>query len=208
MRSIIIQDDVKLVEARLKQFEDRTGCELLLVVANSSDPYPGATFRFGIISTFIISLVFTYYLEFHHAYLYPLSFFALTLLMSYVGHFSWAKRLALSDWEVERETAEKALEYFHTLGTTKVSHKVTAMIMVSVLEKKIHILVDEKLKEQIDPSELQELVSIMQKHFKAGNMGLGFIQSIDSLEEKILLDFGGKINNLGSSELKDIIHFT
>lgn len=208
MRSIIIQDDVKLVEARLKQFEDRTGCELLLVVANSSDPYPGATFRFGIISTFIIALVFTYYLEFHHAYLYPLSFFALTLLMSYVGHFPWAKRLALSEWEVERETAEKALEYFHTLGTTKVSHKVTAMIMVSVLEKKIHILVDEKLKEQLDQSELQELVAIMQKHFKAGNMGLGFIQSIDSLEEKILLDFGGKINNLGSSELKDIIHFT
>ena len=38
-------------------------------------------------------------------------------------------------------------------------------------------------------------------------MGLGFIQSIQSLESKILNDFGGKISDANPSELKDQIHF-
>lgn len=207
MRHILIQDDVTLVEDRLKLFEKNTGCELLLVVANASDPYPGASWRFGLLGGFLLSLIFSYYFEFHHAYLWPISFFALCLFMTWIGHFSWAKKIALSDWEVDRECLEKAMEYFHTLGTSKVSHKVTAMIMVSVLERRIHVLVDEKLKSQITQAELDELVLIMKKHFSAGNMGLGFTQSIQSLEEKILKDFGGKVSDVSPSELKDSIHF-
>lgn len=207
MRQILIQEDVKIVEDRLKEFEARTGCELLLVVANASDPYPGASWRFGVIAGFLMSLVFSHYFEFHHSFLWPVTFLILTLLMTWIGHFSWAKRLTLSDWEINRETSEKALEYFHTQGTSKVSHKVTAMIMVSVLEKNIQVLIDEKLKTQITRPELDELIIIMQKHFRAGNMGLGFTQSIHSLEEKILKDFGGRVSDAKPSELKDTILF-
>lgn len=207
MRHILIQDDVTLVEDRLKQFEKNTGCELLLVVASSSDPYPGASWRFGMFGGFLLSLIFSYYFEFHHAYLWPISFLILCLFMTWVGHFSWAKRLALSDWEVDRECSEKAIEYFHALGTSKVSHKVTAMIMVSVLERRIQVLVDEKLKTQITQAELDHLVSLMKTHFKAGNMALGFTSSIQHLEEKIIQDFGGKVSDVSPSELKDTIHF-
>jgi uncharacterized membrane protein len=82
------------------------------------------------------------------------------------------------------------------------------MIMVSVLERKIIVLVDEKLKSKISNTELDELVVIMQKNFRAGNMGLGFIQSIEGLEQKILKDFGGKVSDINPSELKDQIIFT
>lgn len=207
MRDILIQEDVKLVEERLKTFESNTGCELLLVIANSSDPYPAASLRFGIAAGFLISLVFSYYLEFHQSMLWPVSFFALTAFMTWIGHFNFAKKLALSDWEVARECREKAIEYFHTLGTSKVSHKVTAMIMVSTLEKNIQLLIDEKLKTQLTQAELDELIQIMKTHFKAGNVGLGLINSIAKLEEKILKDFGGKVSDVQPSELSDTIHF-
>jgi len=208
MKEILIQDDIKLVEARLKQFELNTGCELLLILAKNSDEYPGAAWRFGVLSSFIITFIFSLFFEFHHAYFWPLSMLILIILMVWVGHFSWTKRLALSDLEVQRECMEKAIEYFHSLGTSKVSHKVTAMIMVSVLERKIIVLVDEKLKSRISNIELDELVVIMQKNFREGNMGLGFIQSIESLEQKILKDFGGKVSDINPSELKDQIIFT
>lgn len=207
MRDMLIQEDVKLVEERLKKFESNTGCELLLVIANASDPYPAASLRFGIVAGFLISLVFSYYLEFHQTMLWPVSFFVITALMTWVGHFSFAKKLALSDWEVARECREKAIEYFHTLGTSKVSHKVTAMIMVSTLEKNIQLLIDEKLKTHLTQSELDELIEIMKTHFKAGNVGLGLINSIEKLEEKILKDFGGKVSDVAPSELSDTIHF-
>lgn len=207
MRNILIQDDVALVEARLKQFESNTGCELLLVITNASDPYPGASWRFGLIAGFVVSLIFSYYLEFHQGWMWPVSFLIVCLFMTWVGHFSWAKKLALSDWEVHRECKEKALEYFHTLGTSKVTHKVTAMIMVSTLEKNIQVLIDEKLKTQITPIELNHLIEIMKVHFKAGNVGLGLISSIEKLEEKILHDFNGRVSEVRPSELADTIHF-
>jgi uncharacterized membrane protein len=207
MRNILIQDDVALVESKLKQFENNTGCELLLVITNASDPYPGASWRFGLIGGFVASLIFSYYLEFHYSWMWPVSFLVISLFMTWLGHFDWAKRMALSDWEVQRECKEKAVEYFHTLGTSKVSHKVTAMIMVSTLEKNIQLLIDEKLKTEVTQAELDELIEIMKTHFKVGNVGLGLINSISKLEEKILKDFNGKVSEAHASELSDTIHF-
>jgi len=207
MRQLMLQEDVTLVEGRLKQFEANTGCELLLVCAESSDLYPAASWRFGMIGGFILTFIFSLFFEFHHGYLWPVAMFVLTVLMVWIGHYNWAKKIALSDMETDRESLEKAIEYFHTLGTSKVSHKTTAMIMVSILERKIYVLVDEKLKAEISQAELDELIAIMQKHFKAGNMGLGFISSIEALEAKILKDFGGKVSQVSPSELSDKIHF-
>lgn len=207
MRGIIIQDDVKSIEEKLKIFEKNTGCELLLVHAKQSDAYPAASWRFGTLAGFALTFIFSLFLEFNHGYFWPLAMLLFTVIMVWVGHFPWAKKFALSNIEIERETMEKAVEYFHTLGTSKVSHKVTAMIMVSVFEKRIIVLVDEKLKTQITQAELDDLVNIMRTHFRAGNMGLGFMQSIESLEQKILKDFGGKVSEVNPSELKDQILF-
>lgn len=207
MKQLMLQEDVTLVESRLKEFEANTGCELLLVCAESSDLYPAASWRFGIIGGFALTFIFSVFFEFHHGYLWPIAMFIATIFMVWVGHFNWAKKFALSDIETNRESLEKAVENFHTLGTSKVSHKTTAMIMVSILERKIFVLVDEKLKTEITQAELDELVAIMQKHFKDGNMGLGFISSIQALEAKILKDFGGKLSAASPSELSDKIHF-
>lgn len=207
MKQLLLQDDIKHVEDRLKVFEQNTGCELLLVCAKSSDLYPAASWRFGILSGFALTFIFSLFFEFHHGYIWPIAMLVATAVMVWVGHFDWAKKFTLSDLETDRETQEKAIEYFHTLGTSKVSHKVTAMIMVSILERKIIVLVDEKLKTEITQAELDELVQIMQKHFREGNMGLGFTQSIDSLETKILKDFNGKVSDVNPSELADQIRF-
>lgn len=207
MRNILIQDDVKLIESRLTRFEENTGCELLLIMAKESDLYPGASMRFGLLGGFLLTFIFSLFFEFHHGYLWPLTMLTLSFIMIFVGKFPWAKKLALSDIEVNRESLEKAVELFHTMGTTKVTHKVTAMIMVSLLERKIHVLVDEKLKTELTQEELDDLVSIMQRHFKEGNMALGFTQSIESLEKKILKDFQGKVSLNHASELDNKLHF-
>lgn len=207
MKNMLQQDDIIEIEKKIKSFEANTGSDLLIVCAKTSDEYPAAPLRFGVISGFLITFIFSLSFDFHHNYLWPLAMMLMIFIMTWVGHFSWAKRLALSDLEIHRESMEKALEYFHNLGTSKVSHKVTAMIMVSFFEKKIIVLVDEKLKSEITQAELDELITIMQKHFKTGEMAQGLIQSITSLEEKILKDFGGKVSDTDPSELENIIHF-
>jgi uncharacterized membrane protein len=203
----MLQEDVKVVEARLRQFEERTGCELLLVVAGQSDEYPAAPFRFGIVGSFLFNLAFSHYYEFQYAEMWPVLFIITFLIFTWIGRFPVFRKFALSEWEVARESREKAIELFHTEGTSRVTHQLTAMIMVSALERQIHVLVDKKLKEQISQQELDDLILIMQKHFRSGNMALGFCESIASLEEKILKDFGGKVEVKAPGQLKDTILF-
>lgn len=207
MKAIMLQDDIKAVETRLRQFEENTGCELLLVVASQSDEYPAAPFRFGLVTSFLFNLAFSHYFEFEHAELWPVMFFITFLVFTWIGKFPAIRKFALSDWEVDRETREKAVELFHTEGSSRVTHQVTAMIMVSVFERQIHVLVDNVLKTRISQQELDDLILIMQKHFREGNMALGFTDSIKSLEEKILKDFGGKVGDKHPGELKDTILF-
>lgn len=207
MKDILLQDETKLIEEKIKQFENRTGCELLLVLAKTSDEYPAAPWRFGVISGFLFTFIFSLFFDYHLSYLWPVMMLILTLLMAWIGNFPKIKRFFLSDVEVNKEFFEKAIESFHTLGTSKVSHKVTAMIMVSVLERRIIVLIDEILKQKITQEELDELITLMQKYFREGNMGKGFVASIESLEEKILKDFEGRVTNNNSSELSDRIHY-
>ncbi|HLW58281.1 MAG TPA: TPM domain-containing protein [Bacteriovoracaceae bacterium] len=207
MKAIFNQEDLELVEDQIKKFEKATGADLLVVVADSSDPYPAAPWRFGFVFTVLISFVFTYYAEFNHPLLWPLFFMLLMVLGVWLGHFSWAKRLTLAYWEIERECKEKAIELFHSLGTSQVSHQVTAMIMISLYEKEIQVLVDKKLTEKIDQNELNRLIELMKTEFKHGNFAAGLIKSIKALEEKITKDFGGPVCDNSTSELHDTVIF-
>lgn len=207
MKNIFNNEQLSTVENKIKLFEQNTGCEMLLVVANEADDYPAASMRFGLISAFAITLVFSNYFHFTHMYLWPVSFFVIAWIMIWVGQMPWAKRMGLSDIETDRECREKAIELFHSLGSSKVSHKVTALIMVSVLERNIQVLVDEALKAKLSQNEIDDLVIIMQEHFKQGHMSEGLVASMQSLEDKILRDFGGKASTASSSELQDKVIF-
>lgn len=207
MEAVLSQAELSAVETKIKEFELSTGCEMLLVVAKAADHYPAASMRFGLWAGLVVTLIFSNYFHFQEGYLWPVSFFAIAWICIWIGQYPLFKRLGLSENETDRECQEKAIELFHTLGSSKVTHKVTAMIMVSALERNIQVLVDQRIKEQISQNEIDDLVIIMQKHFKAGNLKDGLIASMQSLEDKILRDFGGKASNASPSELKDTVVF-
>jgi len=203
----LTNSEIQSIEERIKTFETKTGTELLLVITNASDPYPGASLRFGVVSSLLTTLVISYYIELSHQSLWPLIYFGNFIFFSWIGHFSWAKKMALSTLETERECSEKALEFFHTLGTQKVSHQATVMIMLSLLEKKVEILVDEKIKEKIVQADLDELMNLMITHFKQKQFSQGLEKSIESLESKIIQKFSGKVLDTPPENLSNVIHF-
>lgn len=207
MDKLLNQSDKNKVNDAIKKFEAATGAELLFVITNSSDPYPAAILRFGIITSFLSTFFFSLFFDFYQSYYWPLLSFSTFILFTLMGRFSWAKKMALSKWEIDRETKEKAVEYFHTLGTSKVSHKVTVMIMVSLLERRIQILVDEKLKEHLKESDRNELIQLMSTYFKSNDHFSGITKAIDLLESKILEKFKGKVSEHHQSEISNSVYF-
>jgi uncharacterized membrane protein len=207
MQKVLKPDELKQIEQRIKAFETTTRCELLMVMAESSDAYPGAAWRFGVMGGFLISLAFSYYFELQHSHYWPVLMLIMIFFMTWIGHFPWAKRLTLSQWEVDQQCMQRAVECFHSMGTTKVSHKVTAMIMISKLEQNIEVLVDEVLKQKISAADLQQLVGSMREHFRQRHMAQGLLASIQTLEEKIITAFSGPVSDVNPDELDNTIHF-
>lgn len=207
MRHLINAQDRDLIEQAITSFEEKTGCEMLLILTDSCDDYPAASLRFGLFATLASTLVMSYFFEFHHGYIWPLLFFILMLLFSWLGQMDRFKRFGLSDVEVNRESQEKAIELFHTLGSSRVSHKVTAMLLISELERKFQILVDETLKEKISDKDLEDLVQVIQANFRAHAPAKGIIESLSLFEKKILSSFTGKVSSAAPNELQNQIIF-
>jgi uncharacterized membrane protein len=207
MRHLINAQDRELIERSITNFEEKTGCEMLLIVTDTCDDYPAASLRFGLFATLAVTLILSYFLEFHHGFIWPILFFVFALLFSWLGQFDSFKRFGLSDVEVERECREKSIELFHTLGSSKVSHKVTAMLLISELERKFEILVDETLREKISDKDLGDLVNVIQKNFQAHEPAKGIIESLSLFEEKILSAFGEKVSSATPNELQNQIIF-
>jgi len=203
----LTNSEIQSIEDRIKKFETATGTELLLVITDASDPYPAASLRFGVVSSFLLTLLFSYYFELTHQSLWPVILFGNFLFLTWIGHFPWAKKMALSQLEINRECKEKAIEFFHTLGTQKVSHQATVMIMLSLFEKEVEILVDEKIKQKISQVDLDELMNIMITHFKQKEFSQGLEKSIETLENKILQKFSGKVLDTPPENLSNVIHF-
>lgn len=201
------QEEILNIESNIKKFETTTGTELLVVIAKQSDPYPAASLRFGFISSFLSNLILSYYFELAHQTLWPILFLGSFLFFSWIGHFSWAKKMALSTIEIKRECKEKAIEYFHSLGTQKVNHQATVMLMISILEKRIELLVDEKVKEKISQNDLEELITLMTGYFKNQNFSAGILTSIQVLENRIIDKFSGKVMDTNPDYLTNTIHF-
>lgn len=207
MRHLIHTADKELIEKAIASFEEKTGCEMLLIVTDTCDDYPAASLRFGLFTTLALTLGLSYFFEFHHGFIWPLLFFVFALLFTWLGQMDVFKRLGLSDVEVNRECREKAIELFYTLGSTKVSHKVTAMLLISELERKFEILVDEKLNEKFTDQDLQDLVEVIQKNFKSHAPAKGIQESLKLFEEKILRAFSGKASPAAPNELRNQIIF-
>lgn len=199
--------DIQLIEAKIKEFETNTGSELLMVIANACDEYPGAVWRFSIVSSLSIAFIISFFFNFHFPYLWPVSIFFLIALMSWVAQIPQVKKLAFYQPEVDRECQEKAIELFHSAGTSQVDHKVTCMIMLSMLERKIIVLVDEKLKEKISHFEINQIIDSMREHFQNGQMSAGLLKSMETLEKKIIQSFSGKVSETPPEKLKNEILF-
>lgn len=207
MKFNLNQTDLKKIESQIVHFEEATGAELLVAVTKSSCDYQGPKLRFTIMAAILSSFVVSIFFHFEHNYMWPVVFAVFTTLYSVIAHLPFLTRWITGHEEMEEETYKKAMLTFFTKGTSKVNHKVTALIFISLLEHKIQVLVDEKLKEKISETDLKELIELMKKEFKKNQFADGISASVKRFEERVLKEFGAKVSEASPNELSNVVHF-
>lgn len=191
------------IKEKVRDFEDATGAELVVAVANESDPYPGAVVRISIFLALFATLILSYIVEFAYPYLYVISQFILTFLFLPLGRIKAFKSLALVGSEVDREVTEKAIEVFYTHCSEKSSHSNETLIYTSLFEKRIQVLVGANLKDKLPQEILDSIVHLIKEDFSKKNYAEAYEKAIALLQEKVLEAFPDKVSDMTSGELNN-----
>lgn len=204
MKKILNTTEEKSIETLIANLEEKTGAELTLAIFEQADPYPASYYRMAIFPTlFWIVLIETFF------HLSPVAMIA-GILMSFLFLFYFGEKLGikkyfLSKAEVKREVKEKACELFFTNGLIHTENKVGMILLISLLERKIELVVDQKIKEKISQATLDQMVHVISEKFKQHDYVSGLSESIHFIQEQILLTFQGKIQEKQSDELSNKI---
>lgn len=204
-RKILKKAEEKKIEKLIQDFEQKTGTELILVIAKSSDPYPGASLRFAIVFSTLLTMIATLVFDFRELFYIPLFQLISVLFFALLGNISFIKKLTLNKTEVQRETNEKAMEFFYTYGPSRAQHKVSILLYISLLEKQLRLLVDQVLSERLEQKDLDSIIQILQEEFKSPNFYDGLETAIETLEGKILHFFPQKVLREAPAQLQNKI---
>lgn len=200
--------DVTGIEKNIQKFEETTGYELIVAAAQSSDPYPGAAWRGGVLIGLLIAG-----LVFHHYEIHPRSFEILATGVLIVAAV-WGLRLSglyryfVMRGEAERETTEKAAEMFSHFQSQNLGHQASILMFFSLNEHKIHLLVDSELKDKLPQQDLNEIVALMAVHFKQGNYSTGLEASVATLEQKVLAKAGKRTSQAENHVANKVFWFS
>lgn len=173
------------IEESIASFEEKTKTELLIAIANKSDPYPASILRFSILSTFALSFFASLGVEFKDSLLLIISMFILFLILLLIGRIPFFRNLFLSKKEMEREVHEKAFEVFNQRVHSKIATRKNILFYISKLERKFVILFDEEVKKELPKETLNGLVSQVKENFSKKEFFQGLNNSIEIISEAL-----------------------
>ena len=182
------------ISAKIKKFEENTGLELIVAAGKVSDPYPGATWRGGLLIGLILSAILLHFYAFEPRSLEVILVGAIILLSVCLIKFAGLNRFFFLNSETERETSEKASVLFSYFHSKDLGHEASILLFFSFTERKIHLLIDSHLKDKINQADLFEIISLIRMHFKTKHYELGLEKAIETLEQKILAKVGKNPN--------------
>ena len=175
---------------KISEFERQTGFELVIAAGESSDPYPGAVWRSGVLLGLAIASLILHFWAFEPRSLEVLLVGVCIGLAVFFMRVTKLSQHFVLPREAERETAEKAGEMFSHFQTGALGHQAAVLLFVSLNEHKMHLLLDRDLKEKMPDEDLHETLALLRLYFKKGDFQQGLEKAIDLLQQKILAKAG------------------
>ena len=200
---IISNKDKLLINKLIEESEKRTQSEIVPMITHHSDLYPAAHFRAAIIMSFIFSLIL-YFSPMN--IINPIYFLWIQIpglfLGYYLAHFSFFKKILISEEEKNNEVNQKAFEAFfhHNLHVTK--YHTGVLIFISVMEKKIKIITDVGISKKVDQKIWDEIVFQFTQKIKKESFVVGLTDCIGAVTN-VLENYFPTVNGEKDNELKN-----
>jgi len=178
---LLSKEDQEKIAQAIGTAEAKTNGEILPVLVQESDRYPGARWRFAF--GFAVSLSFVEILL-NLVPLAPLYHLMLFILFLALGHalvrIAFFKQRALSQKEVDEECFQRALEMFHQHKVGHTRDRTGILIFVSLLEHRVIVLADRSINEKMSQDTWKEIVDPFLQKIRQGQLVEGYIKAIET----------------------------
>lgn len=195
------------IELAVGEAENLCNIEFVPIVFKRSDFYSAAHFRLGVFLS-MSSLVAHYYIwnlfelnEVIGFVLVPLFFLMVGYLLAYHPSF---KRAFITKSEIQEEVNQRALEVFFKTGLHATEKRNTVMILLSLLERRIEIIVDSKVSQILTRDKLSTIIAQMSILLKEQKLTEAFILAISECVHALKSEFPpeDRESNVMSNEIK------
>ena len=176
------QEKLNNINEKVQKFENDFHIDLLIVNAQSSDPYPAASYRVSIILSLFILAICTHFFDFKNDYLLLLLIFS-----SIFFNLLWIPltpliKLGYLYQETQREVKEKCNELFNFY--VKNESEKCIFLYISHEERQVELRITRNLNEKLEKL-LPQFVQVMTKNFKHGEFTNALNIFLESLEENL-----------------------
>jgi len=216
------QNEKKSIETAIKEAESRTSGEIVTMVVERSDSYRDIDVIAGLIISALISVYpagivyaasetllrklipsMNWYSHIPDGtrFLTGLTvFIALTIILHYpvkliFMKFPSLKRFILSIKRMDAEVQARALRGFHEHGLDKTKDATGVLFLISILEKRVHVLADHGIYTRIKQESLDKYAASIGKGIASGNGAEALCSAIKDAGQELEKHFPRKIDD-------------
>lgn len=217
-RHFLNDEQISTIEAAIKSAEAQTSCEIVPILAASSDKYLHASYLFGFIlalSTYILVMILTPYSATDHWDAFTFWEYHSLLIVGMVASFilgacisqyiPWLKLPFLSRDEMRLQVQRSARQAYFDLCRGGTQEDTGIIIFVSLFEHTVIILGDNTVSKKIAQEEWDEIKDLMLKQLKNGALADAFCEGI--LKTGSLVKDRLPIKESDVNELPNKLHF-
>ncbi|MBT3235819.1 MAG: hypothetical protein HN353_07700 [Bdellovibrionales bacterium] len=191
----------KKIEQAVAKAELQTSGEIVPVILKQSDLYPAAHFRLALVVGVIFSLIYYYRFDFDD----PIALIWVQIpgmLLGYlVAFIPFFKRLLTTKSELQEESHQRAIQIFHEHQVSMTRDRTGIMIFISLLERRVLVLADAGINQQVAANYWDQLVATLVGRIKEGREIEGIIEAIEECGKALSNSFPRKDDD--TNEISD-----
>ena len=191
------------ISQAIEKAESKTSGEIVPVILNASDHYPGARWRVATSVALLLGLITMLAVP----DLSGLYLLVALCLYVFLGHLlatqAQVLRLALSQSEIDEEVQQKAYESFMQLNLHRTKDRTGILIFVSMLEHRIMVIADSGINDEAPENYWQDVVAVLSARIRSGDLANGLCEAITLCGELLAEKF--PISEDDQNELKNTV---
>jgi putative membrane protein len=190
VKNIFTPESESRVQEAIARAESRTSGEIVPMVVDRSDAYLHVDFMGALLVQFAALLAAVWLLP-AYDYLSLVGLQAGGLMAGFLAFrlVDPLKRVCLSRRVAEQEVFERALRAFREMAVSRTAERTGILILVSLLERRVHVLADSGINARVKPGTWDEVVGMVLAGIEAGDLCRGLCNAIDRCGEILAREF-------------------